>query len=423
MPAIVSSVIKGSIADELDLSQGDIIRSIDGVELSDLIDYNFYCKSEELTLEVEKTTGEIEEIELEKDFDEDLGIIFESAVFDRIKPCLNHCIFCFVDQQPEGLRKTLYIKDDDYRLSYLQGTYITLSNLNEADKNRIKRMRLGPFYVSVHTTNPELRVKMLRNPNASKIMEQLNWFKDNEIPFHAQIVLCPGYNDGSELERTLTDLQMLGDSLLSVAIVPVGITIYRKNSDLRRVDKTVAQETIKIANKFNKVCCSDEIFLLADEKIPEKDYYGNFSQLDDGVGSLRALLEDFYTLELPANLSKPLTIALAVSYASLPAMEVIADRLNKIENLNCILKPVKSSYWGENITVAGLITSDDLISTIKDVQADYVVISSIMLKPFTDSFLDGKTLDYVKKETNKEFLVISQQYSISELVEFIKDNY
>ena len=179
MPAIVSSVIKGSIADELDLSQGDIIRSIDGVELSDLIDYNFYCKSEELTLEVEKTTGEIEEIELEKDFDEDLGIIFESAVFDRIKPCLNHCIFCFVDQQPEGLRKTLYIKDDDYRLSYLQGTYITLSNLNEADKNRIKRMRLGPFYVSVHTTNPELRVKMLRNPNASKIMEQLNWFKDN----------------------------------------------------------------------------------------------------------------------------------------------------------------------------------------------------------------------------------------------------
>ena len=423
MPAIVSSVIKGSIADELDLSQGDIIRSIDGVELSDLIDYNFYCKSEELTLEVEKTTGEIEEIELEKDFDEDLGIIFESAVFDRIKPCLNHCIFCFVDQQPEGLRKTLYIKDDDYRLSYLQGTYITLSNLNEADKNRIKRMRLGPFYVSVHTTNPELRVKMLRNPNASKIMEQLNWFKDNEIPFHAQIVLCPGYNDGSELERTLTDLQMLGDSLLSVAIVPVGITIYRKNSDLRRVDKTVAQETIKIANKFNKVCCSDEIFLLADEKIPEKDYYGNFSQLDDGVGSLRALLEDFYTLELPANLSKPLTIALAVSYASLPAMEIIADRLNKIENLNCILKPVKSTYWGENITVAGLITSDDLISTIKDVQADYVVISSIMLKPFTDSFLDGKTLDYVKKETNKEFLVISQQYSISELVEFIKDNY
>ena len=423
MPAIVSSVIKGSIADELDLSQGDIIRSIDGVELSDLIDYNFYCKSEELTLEVEKATGEIEEIELEKDFDEDLGIIFESAVFDRIKPCLNHCIFCFVDQQPEGLRKTLYIKDDDYRLSYLQGTYITLSNLNDADKNRIKRMRLGPFYVSVHTTNPELRVKMLRNPNASKIMEQLNWFKDNEIPFHAQIVLCPGYNDGSELERTLTDLQMLGDSLLSVAIVPVGITIYRKNSDLRRVDKTVAQETIKIANKFNKVCCSDEIFLLADEKIPEKDYYGNFSQLDDGVGSLRALLEDFYTLELPANLSKPLTIALAVSYASLPAMEVIADRLNKIENLNCILKPVKSTYWGENITVAGLITSDDLISTIKDVQADYVVISSIMLKPFTDSFLDGKTLDYVKKETNKEFLVISQQYSISELVEFIKDNY
>ena len=213
MPAIVNSTIKGSIAEELEIQQGDEILSIDGIKLTDMIDYNFYTKSELITLEIKKVNGEIEEIELEKDFDEDLGIVFESAVFDKIKPCLNHCIFCFVDQQPKGLRKTLYIKDDDYRLSYLQGTYITMTNLKECDKERIKRMQLGPFYISVHTTNPELRVKMLRNPNAGKALDNLSWFRKNKIPFHAQIVLCPGWNDGAELERTLSDLAKLKNTV------------------------------------------------------------------------------------------------------------------------------------------------------------------------------------------------------------------
>ena len=171
MPAIVSKVIEGSIAEELEVQAGDEILSIDNSKMLDMIDYNFLCKSDFLTIEIKKTSGEIEEIELEKDYDEDLGIVFESAVFDRVRPCLNHCIFCFVDQQPKGLRETLYIKDDDYRLSYLQGTYITLTNLREEDKERIKRMHLGPFYVSVHTTNPDLRVKMLNNPKTANIMD------------------------------------------------------------------------------------------------------------------------------------------------------------------------------------------------------------------------------------------------------------
>ena len=173
MPAAVNSVIKNSIADELEISAGDEILSIDGCKLLDMIDYNFFCKTEFLTLEVKKKSGEIEEIDIEKDFDEDLGIVFESAVFDRVKPCLNKCIFCFVDQQPKGLRDTLYVKDDDYRLSYLQGTYITLTNFTGKDRERIKKMHLGPFYVSVHTTNPELRCKMLQNPNAGKALENL----------------------------------------------------------------------------------------------------------------------------------------------------------------------------------------------------------------------------------------------------------
>lgn len=419
MAAIVSSVEDGSIAEELEIEAGDELLSIDGQKMLDMIDYGFYCKSELLTLEIKKTNGEIEEIELEKDYDEDLGIVFESAVFDKIKPCLNKCIFCFVDQQPKGLRDTLYIKDDDYRLSYLQGTYITLTNLKEEDKQRISRMHLGPFYVSVHTTNPDLRVKMLRNPNASKIMENLNWFKDNEIPFHAQIVLCPDVNDGAELDRTLNDLSTLGENLLSVAIVPVGITQYREDNILKQVTPEVAKQTIEIASKYKKVCCSDEFFLLAEKDIPSTDYYGNFCQLDDGVGAIRALIDDFESYDLPDELSEPLELAFATSYAGKDAIEYVSKRLNRIKNLKTSVYPVKSNYWGQNITVAGLITSQDLINTIKDIKSDYIVVPGVMLKPYTDSFLDGETLSHVEQITGKKFIVIHNQYSLGELIDFI----
>ena len=419
MAAIVSSVEDGSIAEELEIEAGDELLSIDGQKMLDMIDYGFYCKSEFLTLEIKKTNGEIEEIELEKDYDEDLGIVFESAVFDKIKPCLNKCIFCFVDQQPQGLRDTLYIKDDDYRLSYLQGTYITLTNLKEEDKQRISRMHLGPFYVSVHTTNPDLRVKMLRNPNASKIMENLNWFKDNEIPFHAQIVLCPDVNDGAELDRTLNDLSTLGENLLSVAIVPVGITQYREDNILKQVTPEVAKQTIEIASKYKKVCCSDEFFLLAEKDIPPTDYYGNFCQLDDGVGAIRALIDDFESYELPDELSEPLDLVFATSYAGKDAIEYVSKRLNRIKNLKTSVYPVKSNYWGQNITVAGLITSQDLINTIKDIKSDYIVVPGVMLKPYTDSFLDGETLSHVEQITGKKFIVIHNQYSLGELIDFI----
>lgn len=418
MPAIVSSVIKNSIAEELEISAGDEILSIDDTKMLDMIDYNFLCKSDFLTIEIKKTDGEVELIEIEKDYDEDLGIVFESAVFDRVKPCLNHCIFCFVDQQPKGLRETLYVKDDDYRLSYLQGTYITLTNLTQADKERIKRMHLGPFYVSVHTTNPELRVKMLKNPNAGKALENLNWFRKNKIPFHAQIVLCPGYNDGAELERTLSDLAKLKNTVLSVAIVPVGVTQFRKDG-LIQVDKECAVQTLSIASKYKRVCCSDEFFLLAGEEIPQSKYYGNFSQLEDGVGSLRLLLDNFKKLSIPQKIARPFKISFATGYAALYAIEKIACRLNKIKNLSVSVNPVKSEYWGQNITVSGLITTDDLIRTVKDLDTDLVIIPSVMLKPYSQDFLDGKTLDYVKKITGKNFLVVKDIYSMNEVVDYI----
>ena len=418
MPAIVSSVIKGSIAEELEIQAGDEIVSIDDAKMLDMIDYNFFCKSDLLTLEIKKTDGEVEVIELEKDYDEDLGIVFESAVFDLVKPCLNHCIFCFVDQQPKGLRETLYVKDDDYRLSYLQGTYITLTNLTDKDRDRIKRMHLGPFYVSVHTTNPDLRVKMLRNPNAGKALENLKWFRRNKIPFHAQIVLCPGINDGKELERTLSYLAELKNTVLSVAIVPVGITQFREEK-LKQVDKKCAEQVLDIASKFKRVCCSDEFFLLAGREIPPSRYYGNYNQLDDGVGSLRMLLEDFKSRELPQKISKPFKISFATGYAAVYAVEKIAKKLNKIKNLKVTLNPVKSDYWGQDITVSGLITTDDLIRTVKDLDTDVVVISSVMLKPYSEMFLDGKTLSYVKEQTGKEFFVIKDIYSTKEIVDYV----
>ena len=419
MPAIVSEVLEGSIAEELEIQPKDEIISIDNTKMSDMIDYNFLCKSELLTLEVKKANGETEVIEIEKDFDEDLGIVFESAVFDRVKPCLNHCIFCFVDQQPKGLRDTLYVKDDDYRLSYLQGTYITLTNLTEQDKERIKRMHLGPFYVSVHTTNPELRVKMLRNPNAGKALENLDWFRRNKIPFHAQIVLCPGYNDGKELERTLSDLAKLKTTVLSTAIVPVGVTQFRKEG-LKRVDKKCAEQTIDIASKYKRVCCSDEFFLLAERDIPPANYYGNYAQLEDGVGALRLLLDDFKSRKLPKKIKEPLKISFATGYAAKYAIDKISEELNKIENLFVTVNPVKSEYWGDDITVAGLITTDDLIRTIKDLDTDLVIIPSVMLRPYSEDFLDGKNLDYVKECTKKEFFVVKNIYSMEEIAEYLK---
>lgn len=419
MPALVNSVLENSIAEELEIEKGDEILSIDGCKMQDMIDYNFYMKSELITIEIKKKNSEIEEIEIEKDYDDDLGIVFESAVFDRVKPCLNHCIFCFVDQQPKGLRDTLYIKDDDYRLSYLQGTYITLTNLKDEDKDRIQRMHLGPFYVSVHTTNPELRVKMLRNPNAGKCLENLKWFRKNKIPFHAQIVLCPGINDGAELDRTLADLAELKNTVLSVAIVPVGLTQFRPDGELKRVDAKCAKETIQIASKYKRVCCSDEFFLLADEPIPPAKYYGNFCQLDDGVGSLRLTLDDFNKLKLPKTVSKPYKMIFACSYAAKNMLNEVSEKLSKIKNLEVETCPVKSNYWGQDITVAGLITTDDLIRTVKNVDCDIVVIPSIMLRPYTEDFLDGKTLSYVKEQTGKAFFVQQNIYSLKEVVEYL----
>lgn len=428
MGAFVAEVEKGSIAEELEIVSGDELLQIDGVEPKDLIEYRYLMMNDEITIVVKKANGELEEIEIEKDFDEDLGIIFESAVFDKIKLCANNCIFCFVNQQPKGMRETLYIKDDDYRLSYLQGTYVTLTNLTKSDRERIERDRLGPLYVSVHTTNPELRQSMLNNKMAGKIMDNLRWLKEIDIPVHAQIVLCPTYNDDMELQRTLNDLREIEEILLSVAVVPVGITQFR-DTPLVSVDKSVALRTIQLIDEFNDkigrnvACASDEFFLIAEKQVPSRKYYGDFAQLEDGVGALRLLIDDFAERQksLPKSIKKYKKLHFVTSVAASVVFQSIITRLNQIENLDCRLEIIRSDFWGKDVNVTGLVTGQDILKQLspKKEEIDTIIIPSIMLKPLSESFLDDVTLTDIKKQLKCNVLIVEDIYSTKDFIEFV----
>ncbi len=426
MNAIISEVKPNSIAWEFELESGDKIIKVNDKEIPDLIDFNFETATNEYTLTVEKKeTGEIEVLEIEKDDDEELGIVFESAVFDGVKRCLNKCIFCFVDQQPKHLRKTLYIKDDDYRLSYLQGTYVTLTNLKQEDKERIEKLNLGPLYVSVHTTNGELRKKMLNNKNADKILNELDWLKKASIPIHCQIVLCPGYNDNEELIKTLNDLYKYKKIVKSVAIVPVGITKYRENDDLKKVDYNVAKRTIEIVNDFNLTKktnfaqLSDEFFILTNSDIPDKKYYKHYAQLDDGVGTTRIILDDFFKREkkLPKKIKDKKKFHFILSKSSQKAFDIIVERLNQIGNLNVVKVVVESKFFGDDINVSGLIVGSDILLALKNQQNLNIVLPSIMLKPYTTSFLDDITVEDLEKKLNSKIHIVEDSYSVSEIIE------
>lgn len=427
MGAFVAEVEKNSIAQELEIVQGDEIVTIDGIAPKDLIEYRYLMMNEEITIVVKKTNGELEEIEIEKDFEEDLGIIFESAVFDKIKLCANNCIFCFVNQQPKGMRDTLYVKDDDYRLSYLQGTYVTLTNLTKSDRERIERDRLGPLYVSVHTTNPELRQKMLNNKMAGKIMDNLRWLKEIDIPIHAQIVLCPTYNDDLELERTLNDLKEIEDILLSVAVVPVGITQFR-DTPLISVDKKVACRTIELIEAFNSsmgraiACASDEFFLIAEKQVPEKQYYGDFAQLEDGVGALRLVLDDFAERKknLPKSIENYKKMHLVTSVAAGTIFKDIVSQMNEIKNLDFRLEIIRSDFWGKDVCVTGLVVGQDILNQLMPKKDDIetVIIPSIMLKSFSENFLDDITVSDLKRQLECEVLIVEDIYSTKDIIRF-----
>lgn len=428
---IVEDVIKNSIADELEIKSGDKILSINQMQPKDVIEYSYLINDEEINLLIEHKNGELEEFEIEKDYDEDLGIVFTSAVFDGLKKCCNHCIFCFVDQQPKGLRKSLYVKDDDWRLSYIQGTYVTLTNFKEEDWQRIEQFHISPLFVSLHTTNPDLRVRMTKNPSAKNVLEQLKRFKKIKTKLHLQIVLCPGVNDGKELKRTLDDLIQFKSIIKSIAIVPVGISKYRADGELKKVDKKVALKTIELVEEFNlKVkkqiaMASDEFFLLAKKEIPNKKYYGDFLQIEDGVGAIRLLKDSFKKnlkkLKKKLKNKTKITIATATSPAKL--FKEFASQIN-IENLNLEVVEIKNKFFGENINVAGLITGADLIETIKNKNIENLIIPSVMLKKigenYSNEFLDGKTTEDIQKiNKNLKIHILKDCYSFDEIREII----
>lgn len=415
-PAVITSVVSNSIAEDIGFEPGDRLVSINGERPRDLIDYRFLCSDEWLTLEVLDSAGEVHTVELEKDFDEDLGLEFESALFDGLIQCNNRCPFCFIDQQPPGKRDTLYLKDDDYRLSFLYGSYLTLTNLPQAEWDRIARLRLSPLYVSVHATEPEVRQRLLKNPRAGLLLEQLRWFQEHRLQIHAQVVVCPGINDGPHLERTLRDLAQFhtGDTpaVDSVAVVPVGLTRFRPSQDeLVPVSTAKANEVIAqvelLQTEFKETFGStfawlaDEWFLLARQALPPESHYEAYPQIGNGVGSIRLFLKQFETAaqKLPERVSPARHLTWVVGNAVEKAFEPIVARLNQVKGLTVTMVALNSEYWGQSITVTGLLTGYDILGKLKDRNlGDGILLPSLMLKrgqyatPEDTFFLDDMAL-------------------------------
>ncbi|MBL1174337.1 TIGR03279 family radical SAM protein [Pantanalinema sp. GBBB05] len=405
-PALITAVLPESIAAEIGFEAGDRLVSINGQQPRDLIDYKFLCADEVLELEVLDATGKTHVVEIEKDYDDDLGLEFETALFDGLIQCNNRCPFCFIDQQPPGKRQTLYLKDDDYRLSFLYGSYLTLTNLTQREWERIAQLRLSPLYVSVHATEPEVRSRLLKNARAGQILEQLQWFQAHQLQIHAQVVLCPGINDGAHLTQTLLELSQFhqGDvpSVASVAVVPVGLTRFRPAEDeLIPVTPEKAQEVITqvqaLQTKFRQQLGStfawlaDEWFLIAGQDLPPESHYEDYPQIGNGVGSIQQFLTAFQKAarQLPKQLPVPRRFTWVVGNAVEHAFQPIVQRLNQVKGLDVQLVAIASQYWGQEISVTGLITGQDILQALEGQElGDAILLPSVMLKHDEAKFLD-----------------------------------
>ena len=414
-PAVVASVESGSIGEELGFEPGDQLLSINGVRPRDLIDYRYLIVEEELTLEVRDSAGELHCVELEKDADDGLGLGFTEALFDGLRQCTNRCPFCFIDQQPPGHRDSLYLKDDDYRLSFLYGSYLTLTNLSDADWERIEQQRLTPLFVSVHATDPDLRSTLLENPRAGKLLQQLEWFAQRKLQIHAQVVVCPGLNDGDALVNTLRDLARFAGvewpAVLSAAVVPVGLTRFRPPGDgLRAVTPEDASRVIdaveplqsEFQGRFGSrfVWLSDEWYLIAGRPLPPRVSYEDLPQQENGVGTIRAFLEslDEATESLPERV-EPLRSSWVVGRLVDKALETVTERLNGIEGVCLQMHGLPSPYWGQDQVVTGLLTGQDLLDGLKDQDlGDQLLLPSVMLRQGQPVFLDDMTLDQVQEQ-------------------------
>ncbi len=404
---IIEKVVEGSIADELEIEPGDVLVSINGSNVKDIIDYKFLISDEYIEVEIEKKDGEIWELEIEKEFDEDLGIEFTNPLIDKARSCRNKCIFCFIDQLPPNMRETLYFKDDDSRLSFLQGNFVTLTNMTDEEIDRIIAYRLSPINVSVHTTNPDLRVKMLNNKNAGKIFPILKRFKEANLTVNCQIVLVPRVNDGKELERTLEDLSSLYPSVKSVAVVPVGVTKYReKLYKLKPFNKEESKEVLSLIereqNKFLEhmgtrfVFASDEFYAMTNKKLPSYEAYEGFTQLENGVGLMKSFEYevDMELEKLGNNVELNKKYIIATGTLAKDFMDRIKDKtMKKIRNLNLNVIAIENDFFGRTITVSGLITGQDIISQLEGLKnVDGIIIPKSMLRKDSDVFLDDLTI-------------------------------
>lgn len=413
---IIKRVEEDSIAAEIGLEPGDEILEINGEAIKDILDYMFLVQNEELTLKVLSKQGEVCEAEIEKDFDEDLGIEFENSFMDSYISCKNKCIFCFIDQMPPGMRETLYFKDDDDRLSFLQGNYVTLTNLDDEEIERIIRYRLEPINISFQTMNPKLRCEMLNNRFAGEALKKVDKLYEAGITMNGQIVLCKGYNDKEELEYSLEKLYDYLPMLESVSIVPVGLTKYREGlTKLEPFTKEDAREVIKTVEKWQKkaykehelhfVHASDEWYLLAEETLPDEETYDGYLQYANGVGMLTSEKNTFYDdLEafkgdfVPDSSHKKVKITVATGKLAYPLINEMAKETEKvIPNLTIEVFPITNHFFGESITVTGLITATDLIEQLKDKNiGDSLLIHECMLRAGENVFLDDLTTDDVE---------------------------
>jgi len=412
----VVSVEAGSIGEELGFQPGDRLLSINGVRPRDLIDFQMLVGEEDLRLEVEDPAGEVHVIELEKDADDGLGLAFSEALFDGLRQCNNRCPFCFIDQQPPGHRRSLYLKDDDYRLSFLYGSYLTLTNLTAADWQRIEAQRLSPLYVSVHATDPELRSRLLVNPRAALLLDQLRWFAERRLQIHAQVVVCPGVNDGEALGRTLQDLAAFAEgdwpTVLSTAVVPVGLTRFRPaNDNLVPVDQAAAIAVIsqvealqeafqnRLGSRF--AWLADEWYLIAGLPLPPRSDYEDLPQRENGVGSIRGFLEelDQATARLPTSLAVPQRLSWVVGAVVAGALEPVLERLNRVEGLDLRLYGLPSPYWGQDLVVTGLLTGADLIQGLQGRDlGEKLLLPKLMLRQGESVFLDDMTLEQLQAQ-------------------------
>lgn len=405
----IESVEPRSHAERCGIKAGDRLAEINGREINDVLDYRFYLFDRRLEIVVERGGGRLRFV-IEKPEYDDIGLTFRTYLMDEKKRCRNNCIFCFIDQNPKGMRETIYFKDDDERLSFLMGNYVTLTNLKKEDIERIIRMRISPVNISVHTTNPELRVKMMRNRYAGECLSFIPMLDRAGIAINAQLVLCRGINDGSELERTLGDLMKL-ENLESVALVPCGLTGHRDGlCELEPFDRESAGEVIDIADAFGdraettrgtrKVYPSDEFFLLADRKIPESGYYGDYPQLENGVGMIRSDADEFFEcLEKMPNMSYNRTVTIATGEAASGFMQTLADAaMKRLSSLTVRVRAIKNDFFGGKVTVSGLVTGGDIIAQLSGSDiGDALLIPVNMLRSEGDLFLDGVSVCDVEK--------------------------